>query len=86
MTEILLSLLVGVCGAFFLILKQNSELKKKEKLHDIELKDVKLKTKQEQITQDSEKLKRQLEELDKPIEAIPLSDSEIENFWNRNKK
>lgn len=90
MTQILLSLGAGVIAALVLILRENSKLKSKQKLHDLEVKDEGLKTQQSEIKKQKEVLKKELGGLSKAAEAGAkqnISDSEIEKFWeNRAKK
>jgi hypothetical protein len=73
----------GVVAALLLILKQNSKLKSDKKLHDIEVKDTELKTQQESIQTEKQKIKEDL----KSIEVIKdMSEDDIESFWKDRKK
>jgi hypothetical protein len=85
MSEILLALATGVGAAIFLIIKQNQKLKSDKKLHDIEVEDAKLETKQESVKENKKKLNKHLEDIDKQV-MKDLSDKEIEDFWNKDKK
>lgn len=82
MIGILLSILTGILAAIFVIKKENEKLKNNELIHDLEVEDSKLKTKQEEIVKQKNTLNRELEELDK-IQAPNLEDSQIENYWNK---
>ena len=83
MIHILMAVTTGVVAAFLLILKQNSKLKSDKKLHDIEVKDIELKTQQESIQTEKEKIKEDL----KSIEVIKdMSEDDIESFWKDRKK
>lgn len=82
MIGILVSILTGILAAMVVIKKENEKLKNKEKLHDIEIEDAKLETKQESIKLEKDTLINKLEELDK-TQAPSLQDSEIEKYWNK---
>lgn len=83
MIHILMAVTTGVVAALLLILKQNSKLKSDKKLHDIEVKDIELKTQQESIQTEKEKIKEDL----KSIEVIKdMSEDDIESFWKDRKK
>ncbi len=82
MIGILLSILTGILAAIFVIKKENEKLKNNELIHDLEVEDSKLETKQEEIVKQKNTLNRELEELDK-IQAPNLEDSQIENYWNK---
>jgi|694.fasta_scaffold114932_5 hypothetical protein len=85
MTEILIALATGVGAAILLIIKENKKLKSDKKIHDIEVKDAKLETKQEAIKQSKKELDKFLKEVDKTV-MKDLSDKDIEDYWNKGKK
>jgi hypothetical protein len=82
MIGIILSILTGILAAMVVIKKENQKLKNKERLHEIEVEDAKLETKQESIKLEKNNLATKLEELDKN-QAPSLQDSEIEKYWNK---
>lgn len=82
MIGIILSILTGILAAMVVIEKENQKLKNKERLHEIEVEDAKLETKQESIKLEKNNLATKLEELDKN-QAPSLQDSEIEKYWNK---
>lgn len=83
MIHILMAVITGVVAALLLVLKQNSKLKSDKKLHDIEVKDIELKTQQESIQTEKQKIKEDL----KSIEVIKdMSEDDIESFWKDRKK
>ena len=78
MLEILIAVTTGVVTALFLILKENSKLKSDKKLHDVEVKDVGLKTQQESLQTEKQKIKEDL----KSIEVVKdMSEDDSESFW-----
>lgn len=83
MLEILIAVTTGVVAALLLILKENSKLKSDKKLHDVEVKDVQLKTQQESLQTEKQKIKEDL----KSIEVVKdMSEDDIESFWKGRKK
>ena len=83
MLEILIAVTTGVVAALLLILKENSKLKSDKKLHDVEVKDVGLKTQQESLQTEKQKIKEDL----KSIEVVKdMSEDDIESFWKGRKK
>lgn len=83
MLEILIAVTTGVVAALLLILKENSKLKSNKKLHDVEVKDVQLKTQQESLQTEKQKIKEDL----KSIEVVKdMSEDDIESFWKGRKK
>ena len=83
MLEILIAVTTGVVAALLLILKENSKLKSDKKLHDVEGKDVGLKTQQESLQTEKQKIKEDL----KSIEVVKdMSEDDIESFWKGRKK
>lgn len=85
MLEVVLSFLTGILLAIAFIFRENSKEKVKDKLQELELEDSKLKTKQDVISKNKNTLKEQLKELEE-IQAPVLQDSEIEKYWNKDKK
>lgn len=85
MLETALSFLTGVLLAIAFIIRENSKEKAKDKLHELELEDSKLKTKQDELLKDKVSLKKELKGLEE-IQAPSLQDSDIENYWNKDKK
>lgn len=82
MLEIVLSCLAGVTAALLVIYRENGKLKRDKKIHDAEVEDARLETKQEQVKNDKAVLKKKLKELDNS-QAPSLEDKEIENYWNK---
>lgn len=85
MLEAVLSFLTGVLLAIAFLIRENSKEKAKDKLKELESEDSELKTKQDVVSQDKARLKEQLKELEE-IQAPVLQDSEIEKYWNKDKK
>lgn len=85
MFEILFSISFGVVAAIVLILKENQKLRAKEKLNELDKKDNQLQAEQQIIQKNKQELKSELEELEKH-QAPSLEDSQIENYWNKDKK
>ena len=84
MTEILIALMTGIGAGIFFIIKENRELRKKEKLHDIEIEDVKLTNDLSNLQSDKSKIKNEMNKFQENPEL--LSDDEIEKFWNNRDK
>ena len=82
MLEIVLSCLAGVTAALLVIYRENGKLKRDKKIHDAEVEDARLETKQEQVKNDKAVVKKKLKELDNS-QAPSLEDKEIENYWNK---
>jgi Flp pilus assembly protein TadB len=82
MIGIILSALTGLLAALFVIKKENDKLKNKQKLHELELNDAKFEIQQVQVKKEKDKVVKQLEELEE-TQAPSLSDSQIEDFWNK---
>lgn len=85
MLEAALSFLTGVLLAIAFLIRENSKEKAKDKLHELELEDSKLKAEQDAVSKDKTILKEQLKELGE-IQAPSLQDSDIEKYWNKDKK
>jgi uncharacterized protein YlxW (UPF0749 family) len=75
-------LLVILGGALLFLLKKNKDLRSDKKLDDLKNKDSILEKEQKDIKLEKEKLKKEIDALDKA--SKDLSTEEIEEFW-RNK-
>jgi septal ring factor EnvC (AmiA/AmiB activator) len=81
--EALLGIIITLGGALLLLMLKNEKLESDKKLNDIAVADAKLETKQEIIKEQKAELQ---EELVKVEPAKDLSDKEIEDYWNKDKK
>lgn len=81
--EALLGIIITLGGALLLLMRKNEKLESDKKLNDIAVADAKLETKQEIIKEQKAELQ---EELVKVEPAKDLSDKEIEDYWNKDKK
>lgn len=71
-------------GSILILLKLNKNLRAKNKLKDLEVEDVKLKTEQNYLKKEKEVLKESL--INPKIDVQDLDDQGIENFWKNKKK
>jgi septal ring factor EnvC (AmiA/AmiB activator) len=81
--EILFGIIAALGGVLLLLVKKNDKLESDKKLNDIAVADAKLETKQEAIQEQKAQLEK---ELNKVEQAKPLSDKEVEDYWNKDKK
>lgn len=83
--ELVTAIFLVMGGALALLFKQNRKLKSEKKLHDIAVEDARLKERQDAVAHNKESVKRNMENLKKDT-ARDMSDSEIEDFWNKENK
>jgi len=81
--DVLFGIIFALGGALLLLIKKNNKLESDKKLNDVAVADAKLETKQEAIQEQKVQLEKELEEVE---QAKPLSDKEIEDYWNKDKK
>jgi septal ring factor EnvC (AmiA/AmiB activator) len=82
MFDVLLPLIVGALAGFIVVSHQN---KKQEELDKLREEDEKLEDQQQAIQVQKAEVKQELNTLDTK-EIRVLSDSEIEEFWNKERK
>lgn len=82
--EVLFVIFTLMGGSILILLKLNKNLRAKNKLKDLEVEDVKLKTEQNYLKKEKEVLKESL--INPKIDVQDLDDQGIENFWKNKKK